>query len=69
MTANLRDFRPLHAQLVAPGGEGHPGMSFFPPTFRPTRAATGRIAAALEAQLAKYPGEEDLANGETWIAP
>ena len=23
VAANLRDFRPLHAQLVAPGGDGH----------------------------------------------
>jgi Domain of unknown function (DUF5615) len=67
VTANLRDFRPLHAELVAPGGQGHAGMVFFPPTFRPTRAATGRIVAALEAWLAEYPGDEDLANGEAWI--
>ena len=67
VTANLRDFRPLHAELVAPGGEGHAGMAFFPPTFRPTGVATGRIVAALEVRLARYPGDEDLANGETRI--
>ncbi len=67
VTANLRDFRPLHAQLVAPGGEGHAGMVFVPASFRPTRAATGQIVAALEARLAAYPGNEELANGETWI--
>jgi hypothetical protein len=67
VTANLRDFRPLHAELVAAGGEGHAGMVFVPASFRLTRAATGRIVAALEMRLAEYPGDEDLANGETWI--
>jgi uncharacterized protein DUF5615 len=67
LTANLRDFRPLHAELVAAGGEGHAGMVFVPTSFRLTRAATGQIVAALEARLAEYPGDDDLANGETWI--
>jgi hypothetical protein len=67
VTANLRDFRPLHAELVATGGEGHTGMVFVPTSFRLTRAATGQIVAALEARLNEYPGDEDLANGATWI--
>jgi hypothetical protein len=67
VTANLRDFRPLHAELVAAGGEGHAGMVFVPTSFRLTRAATGMLVAALETRLAEYPGDEDLANGETWI--
>ena len=67
VTANLRDFRPLHAELVAAGGEGHAGMVFVPASFRLTRAATGEIVAALETRLAEYPGDDDLANGETWI--
>jgi uncharacterized protein DUF5615 len=67
VTANLRDFRPLHVELVAARGEGHAGMVFVPASFRLTRAATGQIVAALEARLAEYPGDEDLANGETWI--
>ena len=68
VTANVRDFRPLHAELVAPGGEGHHGMIFFPGTLQPTRAATGKIVEALVARLAEYPGDDDLANGETWIS-
>jgi hypothetical protein len=28
---------------------------------------TGRIIAALEARLTEYPGDEDLANGESWL--
>ena len=68
VTTNLRDFRPLHAELVAAGGEGHPGMVLFPASFRLTRAATDPIVAALETRLAEYPGDADLANGETWIS-
>jgi len=68
VTANVRDFRPLHAELVAPGGEGHHGMIFFPGALGPTRAATGKIVEALVARLAEYPGDDDLANGETWIS-
>jgi len=69
VTANLRDFRPLHAELVAPGGDGHAGMVFVPTSFQLTRAATGKIVEALEVPLTQYPGDADLANGETWIAP
>ena len=68
VTANLRDFRPLHAELVAPGGEGHAGMVFTPTSFRLTRAATGKIVEALEVPLAQYPRAADLANGETRIS-
>lgn len=68
VTTNLRDFRPLHADLVASGGEGHLGMVFVPTRLRLTRAATGQLVAALEARLADYPGDEALANGETWIS-
>jgi hypothetical protein len=42
-------------------------MVFVPTSFRLTRAATGRLVAALETRLGEYPGDEDLANGETWI--
>jgi Domain of unknown function (DUF5615) len=67
VTANLRDFRPLHAELVAAGGEGHTGIVFVTASFRLTREATGRIVDALEVRLAEYPGDGDLTNGETWI--
>lgn len=67
VTKNVRDFRPLHTELVAADGPGHPGMVFLPGSFRLTKAATGQIVGALEAKLADYPGEEDLTNGETWV--
>ena len=66
VTNNLRDFRPLHHEAITPGGAGHYGMIFMPGSYRRTRADTGKIIAALEAILAHYPGEADLANGEAW---
>jgi hypothetical protein len=42
-------------------------MVFMPTSFRLTRAATGQIVEALEARIAEYPGDVDLANGGTWI--
>lgn len=68
VTNNLIDFRPLHHDAISPGGPGHFGMVFMPATFRRTKADTGRIVAALEAVLAAFPGDRDLANGETWLS-
>jgi hypothetical protein len=67
VTNNLRDYRPLHAEAITPGGPGHFGMIFMPSTYRRAKEDTGRIVAALEAKLAEYPGDEDLANGECWL--
>ena len=67
VTNNLRDYRPLHGDAITPGGPGHFGMSFMPGTYRHTKQDTGRIIAALEAKLAEYPGDGDLANGECWL--
>jgi hypothetical protein len=67
VTTNLRDFRPLHAELITQGGPGHSGFVFVPVTFRLTRAAVGLLVTALEAKLTAYPNEQDLANGETWL--
>ena len=67
VTNNLRDYRPLHHEAIVPGGAGHYGMIFMPSGYRRTKVDTGRIVVALEAILAQYPGEEDLANGEAWL--
>jgi len=67
VTSNLRDFRPLHAELITAGSAGHAGFVFVPTTYRLTRVDTGRLVSALEVKLAEYPGEHDLANAETWI--
>jgi hypothetical protein len=67
VTNNVRDFRPLHHEAIAPGGAGHFSMIFMPGSYRRTRADTGKIIAALEAILVQHPGEDDLANGEVWL--
>lgn len=67
VTNNLRDYRPLHSEAITPGGHGHFGMIFMPGSYRRTRADAGRIIAALEAKLVRYPGEKDLASGEAWL--
>jgi predicted nuclease of predicted toxin-antitoxin system len=67
VTNNVRDFRPLHVEAVRPGGPGHCGVIFMSGDYRRTKADSGRIVAALEARLAEYPGERDLANSELWL--
>ena len=67
VTNNLVDFRPLHHEAITPGGDGHFGMVFMSSTYRRTKAETGRIVKALEGKLREFPGERDLANGETWL--
>ncbi len=67
VTNNLRDFRPLHAELIAPGGAGHAGMIFVPTSYRLTRRDVRRISKALEAKLEAHPNDEDLADGESWL--
>jgi predicted nuclease of predicted toxin-antitoxin system len=67
VTNNLSDYRPLHADAITPGGPGHFGMIVMPGTCRRPKEDPGRIIAALEAKLAEYPGDEDLANGECWL--
>ena len=67
VTNNLRDYRPLHADAITPGGPGHFGMIFMPGTYRRAKEDTARIIAALEARLTEDPGDENLANGECWL--
>jgi hypothetical protein len=62
VTTNLQDFRPLHAELITPGDGGHAGFVFVPTTYRRTRADVGRLVTALEARLAEYLGDTDLAD-------
>jgi len=42
-------------------------MIFIPGNYRRSKADRGRIVAALAAKLADNPGDEDLANSETWL--
>ena len=65
VTNNLVDFRVLHHEAITPGGPGHYGMVFMAGNYRRTKADIGRIVAALEVTLERFPGETALANGET----
>jgi hypothetical protein len=67
VTSNVRDFRPIHVELITPGGAGHAGFVFVPTTYRLTKAEVGRLVTALESKLAAYPADLDLVNAETWI--
>ena len=68
VTNNLRDFRPLYLERVIPGGGGHAGMIFIPTSLRLTKNATGHLVSELEAKLVEHPGDDGLADGETWLA-
>lgn len=67
VTNNVRDFRPLHVESVMPGGPGHFGMIFMSGNFKRSKNDIGRIIAALEAKMAQYRDDEDLANAEDWL--
>ena len=67
VTNNVVDFRSLHFEAISPGGPGHFGIVFIPSTYRRTKRDVGRIVKALEAQLAEFPAERALENGETWL--
>jgi hypothetical protein len=67
VTNNVGDFRRLHHEAITPGGPGDFGMVFVPGGYRRTRADTGRLVEALEQKLREFPGDEDLAGGETWL--
>jgi nucleoside-diphosphate-sugar epimerase len=68
VTDDIVDFRPRHYAAIVPGARGHSGMVFLPSGYRRSRADMGRLVEALEAKLAEYPGDRDLADGETWLA-
>ena len=68
VTNNVVDFRPVHQAAIVPGGPGHYGMVFMPGGYRRTTADVGRIVDALEATLAEFPGDRDLADAETWLS-
>jgi hypothetical protein len=42
-------------------------MIFMAGNYRRTKSDIGRIIAALEAKLTKYPGDEALVNAEEWL--
>lgn len=67
VTNNVRDFRPLHHEAIAPGGPGDFGVVLLPGGYRRTRGDVGRIVEALRAVLIAHPGDDDLAGRELWL--
>lgn len=67
LTSNLRDYRPLHHALIAPGGNGHAGVIFVASTWSTRKADIGALVSAIEALLQRYPAETALANAEAWL--
>jgi hypothetical protein len=65
----VRDFGPIHVELITPDGARHKGFVFVPTTYHLTKAEVGRLVTALESKLAVYPADLDLANAETWLYP
>jgi hypothetical protein len=55
VTNDLVDFRRLHHEAIAPGGDGHFAMAFMSGSYRRTKADTGRIVKALERQAPRVP--------------
>lgn len=68
VTANLRDFRPLHRDLVAPGGVGHTGLVLVPTSHRLRNQDVGRVVTGLDVLLRRHPADDALANGEAWLS-
>src|SRR5689334_13465804 len=50
VTSNLRDYRPLHADAITPGGPGHFGMIFISGTYRRTVPRGHHLPAALKGE-------------------
>lgn len=62
VTNNVKDFRPLHDELLG-SGEGHAGMVFtFDVTLPRSKSAVGLWVSALEALLVANPGDRALGN-------
>jgi len=67
VTNNVRDFRPLLAQALAPGGAGHHGVVFIPSDYRRTRSDIGRIVLALGVLLQRFPEDAGMFGAEAWL--
>ena len=65
-SAASRGAHPLGAPPIDPGARPRQGF-IHDPRWIQAKADTGRVVTALDAKLEQYPGEADLANGETWL--
>ncbi len=64
VTNNLRHFRPIAAQRLAQGKQ-HAGLVLLPSNRARNRAATGRLADAIEGVMRAHP--EGIPGAEHWI--
>ena len=64
VTNNLRHFRPIAAQRLAQGKQ-HAGLVLLPSNRARNRAATGRLADAIEAVMRAHP--KGIPDAEHWI--
>ncbi len=66
VTNNVKDFRPLAAQLLAEG-RTHAGLILLPSSRTRTRTAVPALVEALETVLLAHPA--GIATSERWIGP
>ncbi len=66
ITNNIKDFRPLAAELLAQGLT-HAGLILVPSSRTRTRSAVAALATAIEQILRDHP--RGLKDSERWIAP
>ena len=66
VTANYREFRPLH-ELYLSRGELHYGLILVPRRFPVGLAGTGRLVGALARLLQDNPSDLALADTEVWL--
>lgn len=66
ITNNIKDFRPLAAEVLAQG-QSHAGLILLPSRRTRTRAAVATLAGAIEKVLHNHP--DGLTGSEYWIGP
>ena len=66
ITNNVKDFRPLAAQLLARGAS-HAGLILLPSNRARTRGAIEGLVDAIDRILVEHP--EGLSSTERWITP
>lgn len=65
VTNNIKDFRPLAAELIAEGRD-HMGLILLPAAHSRGHDATGAVADAIEKVMRAHP--EGIVSTEHWIA-
>jgi predicted nuclease of predicted toxin-antitoxin system len=66
ITNNVKDFRPLAAELLA-RGQTHAGLILLPSSRARTRSSVEHLADAIEGVLRDHP--DGLVSSERWVGP